>query len=80
MNRELHNYWDQHSAESFDQKSASGGRLEPLRWIFGMVGSWKADFADVFFCRFKSVNNLTTYEIYEALLIFYFGSQLCMDS
>ena len=43
----------------------------------GMVGSWKPDLADVFFCRFKSVNNLTTYE---ALLSFYFGSELCMDS
>lgn len=33
VNRELHNYWDQHSAENFDQKSASGGRLEPLRRV-----------------------------------------------
>ena len=66
VNRELHNYWDQHSAENFDQKSASGGRLEPLRWIFlGDGGKLETRLVDV-----KSVDNLTSDEIYEALLHF----------
>ncbi|CAL1149683.1 unnamed protein product [Cladocopium goreaui] len=33
VDRELHNYWDQHSGSGFDEKSRMNGRLEPLRRV-----------------------------------------------